>query len=475
MTDTLHPNTFATSPRDCPRVDTPHRRINTPIPAPGSLAVLEDSVRYLPQVNCYQPPVVWDRAEGYQIFDGQDNCWIDFSSGAVMANTGHGHPTIRQAVVDHARSEPLAQFNFASSYRSQLAKRLVELAPPGMDKVYFWTVGSEANEAAFRIARTWGTKHHLEKRHVVSLAGGYHGWTLAAHQLSGPTTEKNWLPDPDPAIHRLPFPRARRGETVDWPTFLEESVADLERNGVPADHIAAVFIETILGWGALPLPVPYATALRRWADRHDILLVFDEVQTGFGRTGRWFGHEHYGIRADLMCLGKGITSSLPLAAVLGPSDVMDVLGPAEVLTTHAGNPLCCAAGLANLEVIQTEGLVDEAQRKGEIAAAELKRLQARFPKHIGEVTGLGLVRALHVTDPQTGEPDGALAWAWTEAAVRRGVMVFQTTRPTLKVCPPLVIPQDAIVDGVRGLAEAFEDVLACGTACSASRASKGAV
>lgn len=453
-------NTFHTAPESTPSISTAHRKIATPLPAPESVERLRKAAKVFPLVNCYQPPVIWDRASGYQVFDAADNCWIDFTSTAVMTNTGHGHPVIRDAIKQHAEDGLLAQFSFASDIRIQLAEKLLELAPSNCEKVYFWTVGSEAVEAAFRLAREHGRLINPDKFHILAFSGDYHGWTLGAHQLSGDSAGKPWLDDPDSAIHHLPFPRVQAdSEQVDWVDFFEQSINDLDDRGISADKVAAVFIETLQGWGALPLPKDYVQRLRKWADKHDVLLIFDEIQTGFGRSGKWFAYEHYEVRADLICIGKGVTSTLPLAAVLGPARVLDLLSPGEITTTHAAHPLSCAAALANLQVLQDENLVEEAARKGEVAGNELRQLHERFPDFISETTGLGLVRAVHIRDPLTGEPSRELARDWTWAAVKHGVMLFQVNRPTLKICPPLVIPDDALVEGIRALGDALESII----------------
>ena len=453
----LH-NTFLDDPEKTTPVETAHRRIVTSLPAPKTLSRLRDAARVFPRVNCYQPPIIWDKADGYQVSDACGNKWIDFSSTAVATNTGHGHPAIRQALQEHAATELLAQFSFASDIRIRLAERLLELAPPGCEKVYFWTVGSEAIEAAFRLARESGMQRSPEKYRILTHVGDYHGWTLGAHQVSGTQAAKPWLKTADTAIHHLPFPYSPDNSETDWRAFLERNLQSLAEEGVGPETVAAVFIETLQGWGALPLPVEYVQALREWADEHDVLLIFDEVQTGFGRTGKWFAHEHYGVRADMICLGKGVTSTLPLAALLGPADILDLLPPAEITTTHAAHPLSCAAALANLKVLEDEDLIAEAARKGDIVEAELRALQSRFPDHIANICGLGLVRGIHITNPATGEMDRALARDWTWEAVKRGVMLFQVNRPTIKVCPPLTIPDDALVEGVQVLGEALEAI-----------------
>ena len=226
---------------------------------------------------------------------------------------------------------------------------------------------------------------------------------------------------------------------------------------VDQDDVAAIFIETIQGWGALPLPVEYVRRLREWADEHDVLVIFDEVQSGFGRSGKWFAHEHYGVKADMICIGKGVTSTLPLAAVLGPAEVLEVLSPGEITTTHAAHPVACATALANLKVMEDESLVDEAARKGEIVQREFAALKQRLPNQIKTTAGVGLVHAIHFNGV-ANRNDYEFARDVTWEAVKRGVMLFFIGKPTIKVVPPLVIPDDAIVEGIQTIGDAIEAI-----------------
>ena len=462
MTATFSPltqSTFHDPPRSTIQLKTRYRSLQGPIPSTESLPLLDATDHYFPRVNCYQPPVVWKRAEGFQVYDHSDNCWIDFSSGAVMANTGHGHPRIRAALTEHLDQGLLAQFSFSSEIRIQLAERILSHTPDGLNKIYFLTTGSETTEAAIRLCRMWGMRQHSDKCKIVTFEGDYHGWTMGAQQVSGSSASKAWLPDPATDIYHLPFPGFPDSNETDGNALFQASLDHMKRLSICAEDIAAVFIETLQGWGALTFPDRYLHALRQWADQHQILLVFDEIQTGFGRTGKWFAHEHYNVRADLLCIGKGLTSSLPLAALLGPASILDLLSPAEVTTTHAGHPLSCAAALANLDILEEDNLIDQSLEKGKLATATLQQLQTRFPEHIASTKGLGLLQAIHVRNPATDTPDEELAWHWTAAAVRRGVMLFHTHRSTLKICPPLIIPEDALVEGIEALGEALDDYL----------------
>ena len=455
-------NTFVLAPEETPNIETRYRRIQTPLPAPETISDLQRAASLFPDVNCYQPPIIWDSAEGFTIKDRAGNRWIDFTSTAVMTNTGHGHPAIRDAVTNHVDSGGLmGQFSFASNIRIELAERLGAVAPDHCNKVYFWTVGSEAIECALRLAREAGLCQNAEKYHVLTHQADYHGWTLGAHQMSGTSASKPWLATPDSAIHHLPFPGVDSVEpgNADWSEFLQTNLARLAERGITAEKICAVFIETMQGWGAVPLPTGYMKALRAWADANNVLLVFDEVQTGFARTGKMFAHEHYGVQADLLCIGKGLTSTLPLAAVLGPGEILDLLPPAEITTTHAAHPVSCAAALANLDVINDENLISESVRKGDIAEGSLRQLKERFPDVVSDIAGFGLLRGIHICDPQSGKLSRELARDWTWAAVKHGVMLFQVNRPSIKVCPPLIIDDDAIVEGVEALGDALATVL----------------
>jgi len=220
--------------------------------------------------------------------------------------------------------------------------------------------------------------------------------------------------------------------------------------------------ETYQGGNASFMPPEYAQRLRRWCDRHGALLIFDEVQAGFGRTGKYWGFDHYGVVPDLICCGKGISSGLPISAVIGRPDVMDLYPPGAMTSTHTGNPVCAAAVLANLRVIQQERLVENAARVGAILQSEARRIGQRFPQHIGTVHGRGLVAALHIVKPGGIEPDAATAGAIVRRCVETGLMLFSPVGyagASVKLAPPLIITEEALHDGVSALEKAIEEVL----------------
>ena len=252
---------------------------------------------------------------------------------------------------------------------------------------------------------------------------------------------------------QVPFPDGYRCADTSFDVF-ERS---LEAASVEPGAIAGVIVETYQGGDAAFAPAEYMQQLRRWCDRHKALLVCDEVQAGFGRTGTLWGFEHYGIVPDLALFGKGISSSLPLAAVAGRPEIMDLHPPGSMTSTHTGNPVCCAAALANIETILEEDLAGNARRMGELLHEHLHALKSEYPE-IATVMGRGLVAGVVMIDPQTGEPDGALAFEIVKRSVEKGLLLFSPVGfkgGTVKICPPLIITAEAIEDSIVAFREAI--------------------
>lgn len=444
-------------PRDVPRVETKYRRIVTPIPVPESLPILQRLRRFEPRSMQGQPPVVWDRAQGISVYDAWGNRWLDWSSGVLVTNAGHGHPEIRQAVSEVVDRPLMHNYCFPSAIRAELAETLAELSPDPLKKVFLLTTGAEAVECAVKLARTWGRRTGGDRKiTLVSFENAFHGRTLGAQMVGGVPALKEWIVNLDPDMVHVPFPDGFRCPDQRFELF-EES---LNKQGVSPDRVAAVITETYQGGNASFAPAEYIQALRRWCDEHDALLIFDEIQAGFGRTGTTWGFEHYGVLPDLFCLGKGITSGLPLSAVIGRPEVLDQYAPGSMTSTHTGNPLCCAAALANLRVLRNESLVERAAGLGRILLPELQRLAERFPQRIGTVHGRGLVAALHMVQPGGIEPDPDFASRVVLRCVEKGLMLFAPVGyrgASVKICPPLCIEEEPLREGIAVMEEAIAE------------------
>jgi 4-aminobutyrate aminotransferase/(S)-3-amino-2-methylpropionate transaminase len=446
-------------PRKVPPVQTKYRRIVTPIPVPESLPILERLHRFEPRSMGGQPPVVWDRAEGIQVFDRWGNQWLDWSCGVLVTNAGHGHPRIRQAITEQVSRGLMHNYCFPSEVRAELVEALARVAPEGLKKVFLLTTGSEACECALKLARTWGLGIGGEgKITLVSFVGAFHGRTLGAQMAGGIPALKQWIVNLDKNIVQVPFPDGFRCPDTRFELF-EESLA---RQQIRPEMVAGVISETYQGGNASFAPPEYMQKLRAWCDRHQALLIFDEVQAGFGRTGKYWGFEHYGVTPDLICCGKGISSGLPISAVIGRSDVMDLYPPGAMTSTHTGNPICAVSALANLRVIEEENLVERAGVMGGILQRELRRIGRRFPQRIGAVHGKGMVASLHLVKPGGTEPDAPTASAVVRRAVEKGLMLFAPVGfggASVKIAPPLVTPEEPLREGIATIEEALEEVL----------------
>ncbi|MGA2131482.1 MAG: aminotransferase class III-fold pyridoxal phosphate-dependent enzyme [Bryobacteraceae bacterium] len=449
---------YSLVPRAVPRVDTPYRKIVTELPVPESVPILERLHACEPIAMRGQPPVLWDRAEGFQVFDKWGNQWVDWSSGVLIANAGHGRREVVEAIQAQASAHLLTNYCFPSEIRARLVEKLVSILPAPLRKVFLLTTGSEAVECAIKLCRTHGVRSGGRSKNViVSFAEAFHGRTLGAQQAGGIPSLKEWIVNLDRGFAQVPFPDGYR--TAD--TSFHRFERGLLENSIEPQNVAGVILETYQGGSAAFAPAAYMRDLRSWCSGHKTLLVCDEVQAGFGRTGKMWGFEHYGIVPDLALFGKGISSSLPLAAVAGRSDVMDLQPAGSMTSTHTGNPVCCAAALASIDLILREGLAENSRKAGGMLHQKLCELASRTPQ-IGRVEGKGLVAGLAFVQPGTKEPDGELAWDVVRRAVEKGVLMFSPVGhggATIKICPPLVITEAAILDSIGALEEALGDAV----------------
>jgi 4-aminobutyrate aminotransferase/diaminobutyrate-pyruvate transaminase/4-aminobutyrate aminotransferase/(S)-3-amino-2-methylpropionate transaminase len=270
---------------------------------------------------------------------------------------------------------------------------------------------------------------------------------------------KTWIGCNCPCYVQVPFPDGYKNEDTSFDGFLSA----LTERGVQADQIAGVMTETYQGVGPDFMPVEYARKLEAFCRDHDIVLIMDEVQAAFGRTGRMWGFQHYGITPDLIACGKGITSSLPLSAVVGRKDIMDLYPPGSMTSTHSASPLPVVSALENLRIIINEGLPERAARLGEILVLELRRIQSGHPDVLGCVQGKGLVAGIQVVKPGTKEPNPELALAINVKCFQKGLLMFAPVGiggECLKISPPLVISEDALRESIGVFEEAIEEVLA---------------
>jgi 4-aminobutyrate aminotransferase / (S)-3-amino-2-methylpropionate transaminase / 5-aminovalerate transaminase len=427
--------------------------IRTELPGPRSRAILERKERVVAGPLTITLPIVVREAHGATITDVDGNTFIDFTGGVGCLNVGHTHPTVVAAAQEQLQRFLHTDFTIVPyEVYVTLAERLLERAPfRGPAKAAFFNAGTEAVENAVKFARAY-----TRRPAVIAFEGAFHGRTLMSLSLTSKTRPyKAGLGPFAPGVYRVPFPGDYRGPSSG------EALAALERAltvQVAADDVAAIVVEPVQGEGGfLPAPQEFMEGLRRICDEHGIVLVVDEVQTGFGRTGKLFAIEHYGIEPDLITIAKSIAAGLPLSGVLGKAEIMDAPGDSAVGGTYVGNPVALAAAVAVLDVIDEEGLIERAAQLGETMRARMNEWRERYPQ-IGEVRGLGMMLAIElVEDPETKQPAAGIASEIVAAAFERGLLLLKAGvySNCIRVLSPLTLG-DAELDEALGV---WEDAL----------------
>jgi 4-aminobutyrate aminotransferase/(S)-3-amino-2-methylpropionate transaminase len=417
--------------------------LKTEIPGPRSREILERKARVVAEPLSVFLPVVVEEGHGATVTDVDGNTFIDFTGGVGCLNVGHSHPQVVAAA-----QEQLARFSHTDftivpyEVYVTLAERLCELAPVRKPaKAAFFNAGAEAVENAIKFARSF-----TGRPAVIGFEGGFHGRTLLALSLTSKTHPyKAGLGPFAPEVYRVPFPNAYRGPSA------AEALATLERalvTQVAAETVAAIVIEPVQGEGGFVVAPPeFLQGVRRICDENGIVLVVDEVQTGYGRTGAMWGIEHAGVEPDLVTIAKSIANGLPLSAVIGKAEIMDAPGDSAIGGTYVGNPIAQAAALAVLDVFEEEDLSARAAAIGETIRARMLSWQERWDG-IGDVRGLGAMLAIElVADRGTKEPAADVASAVVEAAAERGLLLLKSGiySNCIRVLTPLVI-SDAELD-----------------------------
>jgi 4-aminobutyrate aminotransferase/(S)-3-amino-2-methylpropionate transaminase len=432
-------------------------QLRTDIPGPRSRAIVERIESAVASPLALTFPVVAESALGVTITDVDGNSFIDFAGGVGTLNVGHSHPDVVAAAQEQLERFSHTDFTIVPyEVYVSLAERLAARVPiSGPVKAGFFNAGTEAVENAVKFARAY-----TKRPAVIAFEGGFHGRTLLSLSLTSKTHPyKAGLGPFAPEVYRVPFPNAYRGIST------EDALAALERAfavQVAAENVAAIVFEPVQGEGGFVVaPAAFVEGLRRICDEHGIVLVADEVQTGFGRTGRFFAMEHFGVEPDLVTVAKSIAMGIPLSGVLGRAEIMDAPAPGGVGGTYVGNPVAQAAALAVLDVIDGEGLVERSALIGETIRARMLAWQERWPA-IGDVRGLGAMLAIEfVSDPVTKAPTPSRASAVVAAAFERGLLLLTcgVHGNCIRVLVPLVVTDVELDEALGVWEEALEAAL----------------
>jgi 4-aminobutyrate aminotransferase/(S)-3-amino-2-methylpropionate transaminase len=403
-------------------------------------------------------PILAHHASGAEIWDADGRRYIDFGGGIAVLNVGHRHPQVIAAV--QAQLEAFTHTCFGvTPYESyiKLAERMNQLAPiaePTKKKTIFLTTGAEAVENAVKIAR-----HATGRSAIISFTGGFHGRTLMALALTGKINpyKAGFGPFPADTFH-APFPDAYRGGST------EKSLAAIEtlfKSSVEPSRVAAIIIEPVQGEGGFNVaPFDFLRELRALCDRHGIVFIADEIQTGFGRTGRMFAVEHAGVEPDLITIAKSLAGGFPLSGVIGRASIMDSVAPGGLGGTFAGSPVSCAAALAVLDLFHDEHVLERAARQGVLVRARLEVMRERFPL-IGDVRGLGAMLAIElVRNRATREPAPELASRLALGASERGLILLTAGiyGNVIRILAPLTASPELIDEGITILEQSLADL-----------------
>jgi 4-aminobutyrate aminotransferase/(S)-3-amino-2-methylpropionate transaminase len=402
--------------------------------------------KYVPRGITSAHPVSVDRAKGSELWDVSGKCYIDFAGGIGVMNVGHAHPRVMKAVREQLERATHTSFQVVH-YESylKLAERLCEVAPiQGPKKAIFFSTGAEAIENAVKIARA-----ATGRPAVISFRGGFHGRTLLALSLTGSVKPYKQNFGPYAAeVYQTPFPYEYRG----WNT--DAALADLGNlleAEVSPSRVAAVVIEPVLGEGGfVPAPLDFMRKLRELTTEHGIMLIADEIQTGFGRTGKFFAIEHSGVEPDLITVAKSLAAGFPLSGVVGRADVMDAPDPGGLGGTYGGNPVACAAGLAVMDIMRDEKLPERAARIGSVVE-ERMRTWARDHEIIGDVRVAGAMAGMElVRDRKTKEPADKETAKVLVVAREKGLIILRcgVHHNVVRTLMPLTIPDEQLEEGL---------------------------
>src|SRR6266436_4703140 len=435
-------------------------KLKTALPGPNAKRILAGDEKYISPSYTRSYPLVAKRGRGIVVEDVDGNEFFDFSAGIAVTSTGHCHPQVVAAIQKQA-GELIHMSGTDFYYESMvtLAERLSKLAPmPGPHRVYYGNSGAEAIECALKLAR-----YYTKRQQVIAFFGAFHGRTMGALSLtaSKPQQKRGFSPLV-PGVTHVRYPDVYRGcaggpqdadkFALGCARYIEDK---LFKTILAPEEVGAIFVEPIQGEGGYVIaPTIFMQELRRVCDKHGILLVVDEIQSGIGRTGKWFAVEHTGVHPDIVCMAKGVASGMPLGITMSKAEIMDWI-PGSHASTFGGNPVCIAAALATLDVIEKEELLKNSQ---EVGGYLLKRM-ANWPKKhkiVGDVRGRGLMIGVEIVkDQKTQEYGAAERDRIVELAFERGVLFLGCGPSTVRIAPPLIVTRDEADVAMDALEEAI--------------------
>ncbi|MBZ5522025.1 MAG: acetyl ornithine aminotransferase family protein [Acidobacteriia bacterium] len=435
-------------------------KIRTKLPGPNAQKILQGDNQYISPSYTRSYPLVAKRGRGMMIEDVDGNEFLDFSAGIAVTSTGHCHPHVVAAIQKQAGELiHMSGTDFYYENMVTLAERLQKIAPmPGPVRVFYSNSGTEAIEAAMKLAR-----YHTKRQGIIAFYGAFHGRTMGSLSLTASKVQQRRRFFPlVPGVAHVPYPYVyRRPEGMTEEQFIADCVSYIEdrvlKTIIPPEECAAIFVEPVQGEGGyVPAPTSYMKALRRICDQHGILLVADEVQSGSGRTGKWWAIQHTGVEPDIITVAKGIASGMPLGVMISRADIMDWV-PGSHASTFGGNPVCIEAALATMDVLESEA-IKNAEVVGNHMMKRLKKWMETHPM-VGDVRGLGLMIGVEIVkDKKTKEQAAEERDRIVDLAFERGVLFLGCGPTGIRLSPPLIVTQEQADIGMDVLEECISIV-----------------
>ncbi len=441
-------------------IHTNNRLIKTEIPCSGTEEILKRLDKFESRSMHGQLPLVWNSAHNFNIYDSAGNKFIDFTSAIFFANVGHSNERISKKITDSLKQPIVGCYAYGNEVRAEYLEKLINFSGKNFEKAFLMSAGTEATEAAFKLMRMQGQKKNKNRLGIVAYENNWHGRTLAAQMMSGNIQQKEWVGYHDKDIHHLsfPYPWALKGKSGE--SFFYEQIKKLENSGINLKRdLCGMILETFQGWGAIFYPKDFVQAAEEFCTNNDIVMTFDEMQSGFARTGKEFGYMHYEVNPNLICCGKGMGNGYPLSGVIGNEEIMDLPEIGNMSSTHSANPLACAIGIGVLDEIKDKNLVTDTCRKGEILQKYLDKIKTEFSDNVSYTFSKGLIAAVLFRDKNTKKPDSKLPSKISEKCMQKGLLLVHTGRESIKIGPPLTISDEALEEGMTVFTDTIRECI----------------
>jgi 4-aminobutyrate aminotransferase / (S)-3-amino-2-methylpropionate transaminase / 5-aminovalerate transaminase len=429
-------------------VNTKNILIKTKIPAPGTNKIIQSLQKTESRSMQGQLPIIWAKAEGHSLFDIAGNKFIDFTSTIFVTNIGHSNTKLIKNLRKALDKKLLHSYAYFNTSREKYIKNLIKFAGKNFEKAFLMSAGTEATEAALKLMRLYGLKKKKKRLGIICINGNWHGRTMGAQMMSGNEKQKEWIGYKDKNIHHIDFPYPWELENITPKNFLQKSLNKLKKKIDLKKDVCGFMLETFQGWGAIFYPKDFVKEISKICKKNDILLTFDEMQSGFARTGKRFGYEHYNVKPDLICCGKGMGGGVALSGVLGKKKIMDLPSIGEMSSTNSANPLACVAGMSVLDEIKNKKILKRVNQNGSYLKKGLDSIMKKNAS-VKYVMGKGMVYAL-IFDDQIFDIGKKLKKVCF-GAMQHGLLVVYTGRESIKIGPPLTISKEAIKEGLQVL------------------------